>query len=60
MYIVAVIGLNVPDSGTVTEGVDRVLDLTVKVISGELGLDIVVGLVLFPGGTAKSMIAYCL
>lgn len=59
MYIVAVIGLNVPDSGTVTEGVDRALDLTVEVISGELGLDVVMELVLTPG-TAKSMISYYL
>ena len=57
MHIVAVIGLNIPDNGIVTEGVDRSLDLNVEVISGELGLDVVVELVLIPGGTAKSMIS---
>ena len=55
MYIVAVIGF-VPDNGTVTEGVDRSLNLTFGMISGELGLDLVVELVLIPGGTAKSIL----
>jgi hypothetical protein len=55
-YIGAVIGLNVSDNGTATEGMDRPLNLTVEVTSGDLGIDIAMELVLIPGGTAKSMI----
>ena len=47
----------VPDNGTATEGVDRFLNLTAEVISGELGLNVSVGVDIFPGGTAKSMLS---
>ena len=49
----AVIGLSVSDNGTASEGMDRPLNLTV---SGELGVDVEMELVLLPEGTAKSMI----
>ena len=55
LYTVAVIGF-APDNGTVTEGVDRSLNLTFGMISGELGLDLLVELVLVPGGTATSIL----
>ena len=52
--IVAVIGLNVSNNGIASEGMDRPLNLTVAVTSGELGVDIAMGLDLSEG-TAKSM-----
>ena len=52
----AVIGLSVSDNGTASEGMDRPLNLTV---SGELGVDVEMELVLLPEGTAKSMIINC-
>ena len=47
----------VPNNGNVTEGVDRFLNLTAEVNSGELGLNVSVGIDIFPGGTAKSMLS---
>ena len=44
------------DNGTASEGMDRPLNLTVAVISGELGTDVAMELVLLSEGTAKSMI----
>ena len=46
------------DNGTASEGMDRPLNLTVAVTSGELGLDVLMELVLLEG-TAKSMILNC-
>lgn len=40
--LVVVIGF-VPDDVMATEGVDRSLSLTAKVVDGELGLDVFVG-----------------
>ena len=47
------------DNGTASEGMDRPLNLTVAVTSGELGVDVAMELVLLPEGTAKSMIIDC-
>ena len=57
--IVAVIGLSVSDNGTASEGMDRPLNLTVAVTSGELGVDVEMELNLLSEGTAKSMIINC-
>lgn len=57
--IVTVIGLSVSDNGTASEGMDRPLNLTIAVTSGELGTDVAMELVLLPEGTAKSMIINC-
>ena len=54
--IVAAIGLNVSDA---SEGMDRPLNLTIAVTSGELGVDVAMELVLLPEGTAKRTIIYC-
>ena len=47
------------DNGTAGEGIDRPLNLTVAVTSGELGVDIEMELVLLAEGTAMSMIINC-
>ena len=50
---VVVIGF-VPDNYTVTEGVDGFVNLTVELLDGELGRDVVVEVDIVPGGTATS------
>ena len=47
------------DNGIASEGMERPLNLTVAVTSGELGVDVAMELVLLPEGTAKSMIINC-
>ena len=44
------------DNGTASEGMDRPLNLTATVTSGELGVDIAMELILLPEGTAKGIL----
>ena len=46
------------DNGTASEEMDRPLNLTIAVTSGELGVDVAMELVLSEG-TAKCMILNC-
>ena len=48
----------VRDNITVTEGTDRSLNLTVEVISGELGMDVAVGII--PGATTMGIAILCM
>ena len=52
----AVIGFVSDNYYSVTEGVDRFVNLTVELLSGELGADVVVALHIPPGGSAISML----
>ena len=47
LCIVVVVGF-IPDEHSVTEGVDRFIDLRVELLSGELGIDVVVTVHILP------------